>query len=811
MEQHIQRRIRLAALALAWVCLFVMLAPAGVGAETVKAANWDKLVAAVDAGATDISLTRNFQQNLDSGAELVLRDGRVITLHTPSGKPVEITASFTVRGENGGGTLILDQIDLQAPANHPALRVTGEGATVQAGDLTGGKSTAGSPFPVLIAENDARVSAKQIIAADGANVGGDGILAIGHAQIEADTVIAGDSKSGYGGTAICAVGDATVTLTGNATGGSGLFAPGWALRSAGNATVTVQGNATDGTQYNSQRPATVPEEANNLAALRYMVLRGDKEITLAPSFQYTAKEMISPRYFCDQYWFAPDQEIVRISTSEKAKRNAVFGGTHHFVSGNFVLSSIDLVSRADGILVESGAGDIGWTGKFTTNAVDADTVTVKGGSLTLSGNLSQESKKGGAALTVSGKDAKVNVYGNITGASMTADTVIMTDGAATLNGNISQKGTTDGSAIRVSGESALLNVFGNIDTASPQPAVKVTDAEANVTGNITAKASSALSASGSAKVRITGDLTNDGGKTRSKPTLSPCAEATDLADCLINGAVLSKAGPAVYAEGSSQLSVIGKVTATNNNAVEENGSANVTVNGTLQCEKGNYYMVYLHGAGNVIVLTPPGAATGGSWYTGGAGGNLILCSGNLSTLSDLQLLPRDEGAEQADEALPEALPEETEPELDPDAEEVIVPEAEPTEDQPAEETATPAPVEETPAVPEETPAPVEETPAAPVATPTPVEETPVIPEATPTPVEEATATPEPTPEPTPEATPTAKPTPIPAETNSTGMTYADVARLYGWDPDEAAAAGLNFIYVDYDESGHEIMTTFKPE
>ena len=807
MEQHIQRRIRLAALALAWVCLFVMLAPAGVGAETVKAANWDKLVAAVDTGATDISLTRNFQQNLDSGAELVLRDGRVITLHTPSGKPVEITASFTVRGENGGGTLILDQIDLQAPANHPALRVTGEGPTVQAGDLTGGKSTAGSPFPVLIAEDGARVSAKQIIAVDGANVGGDGILAIGHAQIKADTVIAGDSKSGYGGTAICAVGDATVTLTGNATGGSGLFAPGWALRSAGNATVTVQGNATDGTQYNSQRPATVPEEANNLAALRYMVLRGDKEITLAPSFQYTPKEMISPRYFCDQYWFAPDQEIVRISTSEKAKRNAVFGGTHHFVSGNFVLSSIDLVSRADGILVESGAGDIGWTGKFTTNAVDADTVTVKGGSLTLSGNLSQESKKGGAALTVSGKDAKVNVYGNITGASMTADTVIMTDGAATLNGNISQKGTTDGSAIRVSGESALLNVFGNIDTASPQPAVKVTDAEANVTGNITAKASSALSASGSAKVRVTGDLTNDGGKTRSKPTLSPCAEATDLADCMINGAVLSKAGPAVYAEGSSQLSVIGKVTATNNNAVEENGSANITVNGTLQCGKGNYYMVYLHGAGNVIVLTPPGAATGGSWYTGGAGGNLILCSGNLSTLSDLQLLPRDEGAEQADEALPEALPEETEPELDPDAEEVIVPEAEPTEDQPAEETATPAPVEETPAVPEETPAPVEETPAAPVATPTPVEEIPVIPEATPTPVEEATATPEPT----PEATPTAKPTPIPAETNSTGMTYADVARLYGWDPDEAAAAGLNFIYVDYDESGHEIMTTFKPE
>ena len=752
MKQRIQRRVRLAALMLAWVCLFVMLAPAGVGAETVKAANWDKLVAAVDAGATDISLTKNFQQNLDSSAELVLRDGKIITVHTPSGKPIEITASFTVRGENGGGTLILDQIDLLAPANHPALRVYGEGAKVQAGDLTGGKLTAGSPTPVLIAEDNARVSAKQIIAADGANVGGDGILAIGHAQVEADTVIAGDSKNGYGGTAICAVGDATVTLTGNATGGSGLLAPGWALRSAGNATVTMQGNATDGTQYNSQRPATVPEEANNLAALRYMVLRGDKEITLAPSFQYTAKEMISPRYFCDQYWFAPDQEIVRISTSEKAKRNAVFGGTHHFVSGNFVLSSIDLVSRADGILVESGAGDIGWTGKFTTNAVDADTVTVKGGSLTLSGNLSQESKKGGAALTVSGKDAKVNVYGNI-------------------------------------------------DTASPQPAVKVTDAEANVTGSITAKASSALSASGSAKVRITGDLTNDGGKTRSKPTLSPCAEATDLADCMINGAILSKAGPAVYAEGSSQLSVIGKVTATNNNAVEENGSANITVNGTLQCGKGNYYMVYLHGAGNVIVLTPPGAATGGSWYTGGAGGNLILCSGNLSTLSDLQLLPRDEGAEQADEALPEALPEETEPELDPDAEEVIVPEAEPTEDQPAEETATPVPVEETPAVPEETPAPVEETP--------------VIPEATPTPVEEATATPEstpePTPEPTPEATPTAKPTPIPAETNSTGMTYADVARLYGWDPDEAAAAGLNFIYVDYDESGHEIMTTFKPE
>ena len=768
-------------LLLALATVFVLLSPAGAGAETVKVSSWDKLVAAVDAGATDIAITTNFQQNLSNATELVLRGGSVITLHTSSGKPYTFNAAFSVRGEEGGGTLILDQIDLQAPANQPALRVFGKDAQVQAANLTGSRSSTGVPIPVLIAEGNVRVSVSKITGAQGANAGagGDGILAADQAQVEVGTVTAGDSKKGYGGTAICAAGDAVVTVTGDATGGAGLYAPGWAIRAAGNATVIVQGNATDGQQVESKKPVSVPEEADALAVLRYRVLRGDKEIALAPSFKYAERELTAPAIFCSQYWFTPEQEAVWIIGSEKAKKRSTFAGTQCFIGGSFVFDNIDLVSHSDGIIVKSPTGEIQWSGNISTNAKNADAIQVEDGVLTLTGTLVQEHKKGGSALVVSGKRASVNMFGSITGMSLTADTVTVTDGAVTLHGPVTQKGTTDGSALRVSGEDTRVTVFGEINTASPQTALAVTDANVEVIGNVTAKLSHALSAAGSAKVRIEGNLTNDGAKNKNRQPFYPCVLVTDRAECVIAGDVLSKSGPALSADGSSQLNVTGKVTATNNTAVEDNGSANITLNGTIQYGKTNYVMVALNGAGNVVIRTSPGSAFTGNWSTAGMGGNLILSSTDQTpVLPEFPVLP--ETPDETDPTLPETPADASETDNPETGNEPDVPDV-PQEHLPVEDPL-PSEVPATPVPAEETPVPVESTQVPPVETPVPPEETPV---------------------PTPTTTP--------ANDNSTGLTYADVARLYGWDPVEAAAAGLNFIYIDYDESGHEIMTSFKPE
>ena len=137
---------RFVAFMLAIVCVFAMLVPAGVSAEAVKVKTWKELVAAVEAGQTEITLSKGFQQKEDTvDTELVLRGDTTVTVRTADGEAAEIKASITVRGEGDGGTLVLQGIDLMAASDHPALYVRGEGAKVEAGNLTGGKASVGAP------------------------------------------------------------------------------------------------------------------------------------------------------------------------------------------------------------------------------------------------------------------------------------------------------------------------------------------------------------------------------------------------------------------------------------------------------------------------------------------------------------------------------------------------------------------------------------------------------------------------------------------------------------------------------------------
>ena len=727
MNQHTKNGYRFAVLMLAWICVFALLAPAGVSAEAAKVKTWKELVSAVDAGQTEIILSKGFQQKENTvDTVLVLRGGTTVNVHTADGNATEIKASITVRGENGGGTLLLQNINIVAVSDHPALHVLGEGAKVEAGNLTGGKASVGSPVPVLIAEGDAVVTAGTVTGTDvkDTSMGGIGVLAIDSAKVEAGSITAGSSAKGYGGTAIIAAGNASVTVTDNAQGGNGQIAAGWATRTAGNAAVSVSGTAADGTRIEGTKPVTVPDEANDLSALRYMLLRGDTDISLGKSFKY-AESVISEKMFGCEYWIAFDEGPVRIHRADQAKKNVSFSGTHRFVSGSFEMDGIDLNSHGPALILGPEAGTVIWTGSITASAADADTVRVEGGSLTVTGDLvqkngkggsvltvaganaevtvngnvsgtglrdavrvtggtvringnidqkgkdgaalsvgkgtsvtvtgnisnttdgqdavrvdggflsvegkvDQKSQKGNAVLTVGGEGATVNITGDITGASATSGVVDITDGTVTLNGALRHKGTKSGAVLQVSGENTHLTVAGDVVTAAPQPALMITDAEVNLTGNITAKASNALFANGQAKIRISGNLTNEGAKPGDKQAYFPCVELTGNADCVIEGNIRSQAGSAIFADGLSLLSVTGNVISEENTAVEENGYADMTLNGTVQSGNNDCYAVILYGAGNVIVQTPPGAVSIGKWASAGAGGSLLLSSSDLT-------------------------------------------------------------------------------------------------------------------------------------------------------------------------------------
>lgn len=726
LNQSTSKYRRLVAFMLAIVCVFAMLVPAGVSAEAVKVKTWKELVAAVDAGRTEITLSKGFQQKEDTvGTELVLRGGATVTVCAADGAAAEIKASLTVRGEEGGGTLALQGIDLVALSDHPALYVLGESAKVEAGNLTGGKASVGTPTPALIAEGDAVVTVGTVTGTDVKNtsMGGIGILAIDSATVEAEAITAGSSAKGYGGTAVIAAGNASVTVNGNAQGGNGQIASGWATRAAGNATVTVLGTAADGTKVEGAKPVAVPEDANDLSALRYMLLRGDTDIALSQSFKY-AESVISEKMFGREYWIAFGEEPVRIHRADKAKKNVSFSGTHRFISGSFEMDGIDLNSHGPALILSPEAGTVTWTGSITSSATDADTVRVEGGSLTVTGELAQKNGKGGGVLTVVGANAEATVNGNvtgaglrdavsvtggkatilgnidqkgkggaalsvgtgatvtvtgnianttdgqnavrvdggslsvegkidqksqkgntvltvtgegaavtvtgdITGASATSGVVDITDGTVTLNGALRHKGTKSGTVLRITGKDTRVTVTGDIVTAAPQPAVTVTDAEANITGNITAKAGNALFANGQSIVRINGDLANNGTKPGDKQGYFPCVELAGNADCTIEGNILSQGGSAIFGDGLSRLSMTGNAVSEDNTAVEESGYADMTLNGTIRSGNDSCFAVILYGAGNVIVQTPPGAVSIGKWGSAGAGGSLVLSSKNL--------------------------------------------------------------------------------------------------------------------------------------------------------------------------------------
>lgn len=532
---------RVLSLCMALVLLAGIGLPAGSFAEenaTVNVKNYKQLKEAVSSGATDITIDKNWQQGTaEMRNNLYLENGTTITIHGGAEETRLIKATFDIYGRNGGGTLILDGIDLEAIPDQPAMWVGGENAKVQAGNLFGGKVTAGSGITVLIVENTASITAGQITGTSikTTATGGDGVFASDQATVVVESITAGQSDKGYGGTAVCATNQAQVTVNGDATGGNGLIASGWAVRAAETSNVTITGNSTDGIQLESKKPITVPEAADSFATLKYMLRRGDTDIIVSSKFKYGENNTSSDKKDSYQYWFTPNSNTVKIHLQEEAKKNVVMGGAHMFKAGDFDISGIDINGQSSG------------------------TLTLYDGDLIFNGNI-----------TSAGNQSVCKILG----------------GEAIINGNITSSGPAF--AAYVTGGNAVIN--GSITSSGIACAAYVTGGNVVITGNITAKTGNALCILNESKVTVTGDLQNTGNKGK---TRYPCLYVKGRANCVINGNMSSKGGGVIWADGNANITITGNIIEKQYIPVYATEYSHIKIAGNFDTSN-KYYQIYLY-------------------------------------------------------------------------------------------------------------------------------------------------------------------------------------------------------------------------
>lgn len=554
---------------------------------TVKVKNYKQLIEAVSSGATDITIDKNWQQGTaEMRSNIYLENGTTVTIHGGTEETRLLKATFDIYGRNGGGTLILDGIDLEAMPDQPAMWVGGENAKVQAGNLSGGKVTSGSGISVLIVESNASITAGRITGASikTAATGGDGVFASDQATVVVESITAGQSDKGYGGTAVCATNQAQVTVNGDAIGGNGLIAPGWAVRATETSNVTIAGNSTDGIQLESKKPITVPEAADSFAALKYMLRRGDTDITVSSKFKYGENDASMDKKESSQGWFTLNSNTVRVHLQEEAKKNVVMSGCHEFYAGKFEISGIDINSKSD-LALGLHDSDIIFNGNITSSGL---ALGLYDGNVIFSGNI-----------TSSGSQVACGIYG----------------GEAIINGNITSSGTA--CATYVTGGTAVIN------------------------GNITAKGGNALNIRSGSKVTVTGNLQNTGIKDK---THYPCIYAKGRANCEIKGNVSSKGGGAVYAGGNTSITITGNIIEKQFTPVQVYEYAQVRIVGDFDTSK-KYYQIYLQNHAQVALentkeLNRKGAFNGKPFFSDNSmtwfaeGDDTVLTLKNTDTMEE---------------------------------------------------------------------------------------------------------------------------------------------------------------------------------
>lgn len=474
------------------------------GAVTVK--SYEEIVEAInEKGATEIRLSKRYAHGTKSlRTNLVISGGRDIVITGPSEDTYQLKGTLDFFGADGGGTVTFQNIAVTGNDEMPAIWVGGEDLTVIAGTLQGGAASKYSGGAGLEACGSVTVRAGKVTGGStkGNTTGGDGITAYGSAKVFAKSVAAGSASKGYGGTAVAAAGSAVVTVEGNVQAGSGMIAPGFPTAKAPGAEITVSGDQLEGEKLKGK--GEVPETANTVSALRYMLLRGDREIVLSEKF--SAGESQTENISALSLFSVCDGTAeIRSASPDK---NAACNSGLRFVGGDFRVTGLDL-SGKKGVTVSGGSLIFEGSASLTAKTSAALRVLNDAG-VQWNGNIKTNGENSVAISAAD--DAEVTVTGSVN--AMKSNAVVARDRAkVVLNGDAAGGNLKKDKAVYpvlFARENASVTVNGNI-TTKYQGAYAGDDAVIRVDGDLTStsKAYYCIWISGNARIGVSGSVAGE--------------------------------------------------------------------------------------------------------------------------------------------------------------------------------------------------------------------------------------------------------------------------------------------------------------
>jgi len=372
---------KLASLACAVMMLFTLMSGWVAAEEKAEAAvvkNYQELLDQINNnGASRVLISKKYKQGGHEGENIIPRAGETITIASETGEPLTVTGRFDIMGE---GTVIFENISVQAHPGHPALWI-GSGATVAVDDLTAGKAKTDYGLPAAIVK-DARLTVGSAKGSDGkAGVGGDGIYAVGSSVVEVGTATGGNAPKGIGGSGVIAFGGAEVKVTGNAKGGDGLYAAGKGTLAGWNTQITVDGTAEDGLLLEGKKTLD-PEKITNRMLLENALRSGAAEIVIDEKFK-AGGDLDD-----EQCWFM-GAETMKLTGGAEGK-NTVMDCQVRADAGTWMIEGIDIVlNTKDGLaaLQASGNAKVNMTGNLNAKGKNDGSIRAYGNAqVMLTGN-----------------------------------------------------------------------------------------------------------------------------------------------------------------------------------------------------------------------------------------------------------------------------------------------------------------------------------------------------------------------------------------------------------------------------------------
>lgn len=543
----------------AWICavtLILAAAPGFVAAaeEAPVVKNYAQLLTAVnEQHATRVLISKKYKQGGNEGSNIIPRAGETITIASETGEPMKVNGRFDIMGE---GTIVFENIAIEAHAGHPALWI-GDGADVTVDSVTAGKAKGDHGLPGAIV-SDSRLTVQSAAGSDGkGGVGGDGIYAYGSSTVEVGTATGGNAPKGIGGSGVVAFAGAKVEVTQEARGGNGLYAAGKGALIGWNA--EVNGNAADGELLEGQKKLD-PEKITNRMLLELALRSGATEIHIDEQFKAGNDLNQEQKMFTNA-------ETIRLIGGAEGK-NTVMDCQVNVHAGNWSIEGIDLITNAKG-----GESPLSVTG--TARVTMNGDITAKG--------------KNERCIFLIGKGI-LRLTGNLFGSVYADD-----DGTAEITGRAEISGRNQ-AGYAVEGN-AVIRQTGNIVINNDSNAIVNRGGTIEITGDITGQ-----------KNRRYPLVFSDGGKTHITGTLTMNGKAETIynrngGDILVEGDVISNA-PKLAAitlkPGAGSVTVRGNVTARTTAAKAEGNTLTVEGNLTVQSKK-QAELFTTTGSGQVVV------------------------------------------------------------------------------------------------------------------------------------------------------------------------------------------------------------------